>query len=60
VNVASLALMAVVTLQLARSALTGPAGIGLAVASAVALMRFSVSAAWLVLVGALIGFVLMR
>ena len=60
VNVASLALMAVVTLQLARSALVGPVGIALAVASAVALLRFRVSAAWLVMVGALTGFALMR
>lgn len=57
VNVASLALMAAVTIQLARSALTGPAGIALAVASVVALMRFRVSAAWLVLAGALLGLV---
>jgi chromate transporter len=60
VNVASLALMAVVTLQLARSALVGPVGIALAVASAVALIWLRVSAAWLVLVGALTGVVLMR
>ena len=55
VNVASLALMAVVTVQLARSALVGPTGVALAVASAVALMRFRVSASWLVLAGALVG-----
>jgi chromate transporter len=55
VNVASLALMAAVTVQLARSALAGPMGPVLAVASAVALMRFRVSAAWLVLAGALLG-----
>jgi chromate transporter len=60
VNVASLALMAVVTMQLARSALAGPAGIVLALASAVALIRFRVSAAWLVPIGAVIGFALMR
>ena len=60
VNVASLALMAVVTMQLARSALAGPTGIVLALASAVALVRFNVSAAWLVPAGALVGFVLMR
>jgi chromate transporter len=60
VNVASLALMAVVTLQLARSALVGSVGITLAVASAVALIWFRVSAAWLVMVGALAGFALMR
>ena len=57
VNVASLALMAAVTIQLARSALAGPAGLALAVASAVALMRFRVGAAWLVLAGALLGLV---
>ena len=60
VNVASLALMAVVTMQLARAALSGPTGVVLALASAVALVRFKVSAAWLVLAGALVGFVLMR
>jgi chromate transporter len=57
VNVASLALMAAVTIQLARTALSGPMGIALAVASAVALMRYRVSAAWLVLAGALVGLV---
>jgi chromate transporter len=60
VNVASLALMAVVTIQLARPALAGPMGVALAIASAVALMRFRVSAAWLVLVGALVGLVGLR
>ncbi len=60
VNVASLALMAVVTLQLARSALVGPVGITLAVVSVVALIWFRVSAGWLVMVGALAGFALMR
>jgi chromate transporter len=60
VNIASLTLMAVVTIQLARTALAGPVGIALAVASAIALLRFRVSAAWLVLAGALVGLVLMR
>ncbi len=55
VNVASLALMLVVTMQLAREALAGPVGIAIAVASALALMRYRVSAAWLVLVGAVVG-----
>jgi chromate transporter len=59
-NVASLALMAAVTIQLARTALAGPIGIALAVASAVALMRLRVSAAWLVLAGALVGLVGLR
>jgi chromate transporter len=55
VNVASLALMAVVTAQLARSALVDPLTIALALASAVVLARFRVSSAWLVLAGAAIG-----
>jgi chromate transporter len=60
VNVASLALMTVVLVQLARSALAGPAGIALALASAVALLRFRVSASWLVLAGAALGLAFMR
>ena len=55
VNVASLALMTVVTAQLARTALTGAFGIVLFTASAVALIRFRVGATWLVLAGALLG-----
>jgi chromate transporter len=55
VNVASLALMTVVTAQLARTALTGVVGILLATASAVALIHFRVGAMWLVLAGALLG-----
>jgi hypothetical protein len=47
-------------MQLARSALAGPTGFALALASAVALVRFQVSAAWLVPAGALVGFLLMR
>lgn len=60
VNVASLALMLAVTVQLGREALAGPIGVMIAAASAVALMRFRVSAAWLVLAGAAIGFALLR
>jgi chromate transporter len=55
VNVASLALMVVVTGELTRNALTGPVAIALAVGSAVALLRWRVNVAWLVLVGALVG-----
>ena len=55
VNVASLALMVVVTAQLARTALTDAWGILLAAASAVALIRYRVGAMWLVLAGALLG-----
>ena len=58
VNVASLALMVVVTAQLARSGLTDAFGILVAAASAVALVRFRVGAAWLLLAGALLGVVL--
>jgi chromate transporter len=55
VNVASLGLMAVVTAQLARSALTGPVAIALAFASAIALFRYRVSSVWLVLIAAVVG-----
>ena len=58
VNVASLALMAVVTVLLARSALVDAITVGIAVASAVALLRFRVSSAWLVLAGAAVGMAL--
>jgi chromate transporter len=55
VNAASLALMAVVTLQLARSAvIDAPTGL-LAAASAVLLIRFRVNSAWLVLGGGALG-----
>jgi chromate transporter len=59
VNVASLALMVVVTAQLARSALTGAVGIVMTLASFVALLRLRVSAAWLVVAGALLGLLLL-
>jgi chromate transporter len=55
VNVASLALMAVVTVQLARAALVDPLTIALAVASAVLLIRYRINSAWLVLGGAAVG-----
>jgi chromate transporter len=55
VNVSALALMAVVTVQLARSALVDVLTILLALASAVALIRFKVNTTWLVAAGALIG-----
>lgn len=54
-NVASLGLMAAVTLQLGRAALVDEATILLALASAVLLFRFRVNSAWLVLAGALFG-----
>jgi chromate transporter len=55
VNVASLALMAVVSWQLARSALVDPIAIGLAAVSTVLLFRYRVNSAWLVVAGAIIG-----
>lgn len=55
VNVASLALMALVTWQLGRAALTDAVTLLLALASAVALIRFRVSSTWLILAGAASG-----
>ncbi|MBL8989693.1 MAG: chromate efflux transporter [Gemmatimonadetes bacterium] len=55
VNVASLALMAVVTWQLARSALVDPPTIVVALASAAVLLRSKLNSAWLVLAGAMVG-----
>lgn len=55
VNVASLALMAVVSWQLGRAALIDPVTIGLSVLSLLALLRFRANSAWLVLGGGLVG-----
>ena len=55
VNVASLALMVVVTAQLGRAALTDVPTWLLAAASAALLVRFKVNATWLVLGGAAAG-----
>jgi chromate transporter len=55
VNVASLALMAVVSYQLGRAAVIDWLTIVLAVASAVLLLRFRINSAWLVLAGAAAG-----
>jgi chromate transporter len=57
VNVASLALMAAVTAQLAGSALVDPLTAALALASLIALVRFKINSTWLVLGGALVGLV---
>jgi chromate transporter len=57
VNVASLALMAVVTFQLARAAIIDPLALALAAASALLLLRYRVNSAWLVLAGAAVGVV---
>jgi chromate transporter len=55
VVVASIALMAVVTVQLGRAAVVDVATAGLGVAAAAALVRFKVNPTWLVLGGALAG-----
>jgi chromate transporter len=55
VNVASLALMASVTWQLGRAALVDVWTVGLALLSAVLLIRYRVNSAWLVLGGAAVG-----
>jgi chromate transporter len=57
VNVAALALMAVVSWQLARAALVDPLTIALAAVSLVALIRFRVNSAWLVLLGGAAGWI---
>lgn len=60
VTVASLALMAVVTVQLARAALVDPTTIALALTSAFLLLRFRVSPGWLVPLGAAVGLLAYR
>ncbi len=54
-NVASLALMAVVTWQLGQVALMDGLTVVLALVSGVLLLRFRVNSAWLVIGGALVG-----
>ena len=55
VNVASLALMAVVSWQLARASIINVETAVLAAISLIALLRFRVNSAWLVLGGAIVG-----
>ena len=55
VNVASLALMAVVAVQLGRAAIVDVPTAVLAGLAALALFRWRVSSAWLVLAGGVIG-----
>jgi len=59
VNVASLALMAVVSWQLGQAALVDPLTVVLAAVSAVLLVRYRVNSAWLVVGGALVGWATM-
>ncbi|MGH9159604.1 MAG: chromate efflux transporter, partial [Vicinamibacteraceae bacterium] len=55
VNVASLALMAVVSWQLGHAAVVDPVTAALALASLAVLIRYRVSSAWLIAGGALVG-----
>jgi chromate transporter len=55
VNVASLALMAAVSYQLGRSSIVDWLTIGLAVVSAILLLRYRINSAWLVLGGGIAG-----
>jgi len=57
-NVASLALMAVVTWHLGRSALVDGVTMAVALVAAVLLLRFRVNSIWLLLGGAVVGLVL--
>lgn len=57
VNVASMGLMAVVTWDLGRTALTDWVTLLLALVSLVALFRFKVNSAWLVAAGGVVGYV---
>jgi chromate transporter len=55
VNVASLALMAVVTWHLGRSALVDPLTAGLAIVAAVSILKYRVNSVWLIAGGGLAG-----
>ena len=58
VNAASLALMAVVMVQLARTALVDYAAIVIGIAATVLLLRFNLNATWLVLGGTVAGIII--
>lgn len=58
VNVGSLALMAAVTWELGRASLVGAVTILLTVVSLIALLRFRLNSAWLVLIGAITGLII--
>ncbi len=57
-NVASLALMVVVTVELARTSIVDPPTAALAALSALLLLRYGVSSLWLVLGGGALGYAL--
>ena len=58
VNVAAVALMALVTFELARAALVDWQTVAIAVISAILLFGFRINSAWLVLAGAIAGLIL--
>jgi chromate transporter len=58
VNAASLALMAVVSWELASAALVDPVTITLGLSSLITLTRFRVNSAWLIIAGGLLGLAL--
>jgi len=58
VNASAVALMAVVTIQLARATLTGWSAWGIALAAAALVLRTKLNTAWLVLAGAVAGYLL--
>ena len=60
VNAASLALMAVVTWHLGRSALIDLPAVGLAVVAAVAIMKYRANTVWLIAAGGLAGWLVLR
>jgi chromate transporter len=60
VNVASMALMVVVTLQLSRAALVDAATVAMALASALLLVVWRVSSTWLIVAGAVLGALVSR
>ena len=58
VNVAALALMLVVTYQLGRAAVVDLVTLALALISAFILFRLRINSAWLILAGAIVGWIL--
>src|SRR6185369_7692356 len=60
VNVAALALMLVVTYQLGRAAVVDLVTLALALISAFILFRWRINSAWLILAGAIVGWVFYR
>ena len=60
VNAASLGLMAGVTWTLGRTALVNWQMVVIAIVSAIAIVRFKINSAWLVLAGAIVGFLCLR